>query len=361
MEEELIQVTEPDDAPQAEVQSVQEPSQAAPEPSDEKKRVFYSPVAQYSFAATIRQMQVAGVSAKEKLSWLVRDASLCDPRIPDLTSAHTAPDTYEGDRVLIETERIAVVANGDDLVYYTKFGRGLALAELAFFGDVPYDKMSDCVREVISRDDVMDARLKYGRGGNWFDIQESLGERPSLGAMEAAAHRADRSLSDLTARSEGLVSRISDRAFRRLNALVPESWRIPDISRDSGLRFEDRQAVEEQWAKDHPETAEKPVPAVRSASWLAEAPEREVAAEIKVRMGSDPLFRQVYEELMTLRSALARKDSGSPGNIFEWAQQSIEYRHKARAGRKAGRRSGKEQSEQSGQEAQVSRGAKMHR
>lgn len=223
MEEEFIQIIEPDDIPQRQEaartdprQEAPEASREAPEPPKTKKRVFYSPVAQYSLAATVRQMQVTGVSAKKKTDWLLRDAALCDPRIPDLTRAHTSPDTYEGDVLIASDDRVAVVVNGDDLVYYTVFGRDLALAELAFFGDVPYDKVSDCIREVISPDDIMDARLKYSRSGNWFEIQKNIKEEPSQSAMEAAAHRADRSLDELAGRSEGLLTRAGRLALKGL-------------------------------------------------------------------------------------------------------------------------------------------------
>ena len=220
MEEEFIQVMEPDDAPQqqeaAQTDPRQEASREAPGQADAKKRVFYSPVAQYSLAATVRQMQVTGVSAKKKSAWLLRDAALCDPRIPDLTRAHTSPDTFEGDALVASDDRVAVVVNGDDLIYYTAFGRDLALAELAFFGDVPYDKVSDCIREVISPDDIMDARLKYSRSGNWFEIQKNIREEPSQSAMEAAAHRADRSLDELAGRSEGLLTRAGRLALKGL-------------------------------------------------------------------------------------------------------------------------------------------------
>ena len=223
MEEEFIQIIEPDDIPrQREAvqtgprQEAPDASREAPEPSKAKRQVFYSPVAQYSLAATVRQMQVTGVSAKKKTDWLLRDAALCDPRIPDLTRAHTSPDTYGGDVLIASDDRVAVVVNGDDLVYYTVFGRDLALAELAFFGDVPYDKVSDCIREVISPDDIMDARLKYSRSGNWFEIQKNIKEEPSQSAMEAAAHRADRSLDELAGRSEGLLTRAGRLALKGL-------------------------------------------------------------------------------------------------------------------------------------------------
>lgn len=355
MEEEFTQVIEPDDVLR---QEAPEAPQEAPGPSEAEKLVFYSPVAQYSFAATLRQMQASGVSARGKLAWLLRDAMLCDPRIPDLTRAHTSPDTYEGDRVLVESRRVAVVVNGDDLVYYTKFGRGLALAELAFFGDVPYDSVSDCVREAVSRDDVMDARLKYSRSGSWFDIQKSIGEKPSHSAMDAAAHRADRSLSDLVARSEGLLPRISDRVCRRLDDFLgSDRSRTPVIEPDRGLSLDERQAVEEQWAKDHPEEAGKPYQQTNFSAWLHDATDAEIEREIRSRMESDPLFRQVYEEFMAVRAELAKRKAGPVRNLFEAAERKLKAYRDAREEKKEKKR----QSSQPKRKAQKSPNRKLRR
>lgn len=187
-----------------------EETAGAPVHEKKEKPLYYSPVATYSMAALLRQMEVTGVTSKGKTAWLLRDAALCDPRIPDLARASLRPDVIEGDEVIASNGRNAVVYNPFDrsVTYCTIYTRDLALAELAHFSSVNYDGISDCLKEAISPEDVMDRRLDLGRKRlSWLDVQASLKELPARSALDAAAHRAGRSLEEIMAHNEGFVTR----------------------------------------------------------------------------------------------------------------------------------------------------------